>query len=101
VRIHKAFVPDRFVIDEAAQVGVRTAAFRMVEKSFRGVDCYLEGRDWLVLGRRTVADDYLHVMSRWLANTPTPLPTYPNFARHFAKLALDVGVQRALAEENI
>ena len=103
--VHKAFapafVPDRFVIEEAAQEGARAAAFKMVEKAFRRIDNYLEGREWLVLDRRTVADAYLHVMSRWLANTPTPLPTFPNVARHFAKLASDAGVQRALLEEDM
>ena len=101
--VHKAFVPafvpDRFVIEPAAEDGARAAAFKMVEKSFRRLDGYLEGKDWLALERRTVADAYLHVMSRWLANTPTPLATFPNVARHFAKLGSDAGVQRALAEE--
>ena len=101
--VHKAFVPafvpDRFVIDEGAQDGARAAAFIMVEKAFRRIDAYLEGREWLVLDRRTVADAYLHVMSRWLANTPTPLPTFPNVERHFAALVADPGVQRATAEE--
>jgi glutathione S-transferase len=101
--VHKAFVPafvpDRFVIDEAAQDGARAAAFKMVEKSFRRLDTYLEGRDWLVLDRRTVADAYLNVMSQWLANTPTPVSSYPNVARHFERLSIDAGVKRALAEE--
>ena len=103
--VHKAFVPafvpDRFVIDESAQDGARAAAFIMIEKAFRRMDGYLEGRAWLVLDRRTVADAYLYVMSRWLENTPTPLPTFPNVARHFAKLALDAGVQRAHLEEDV
>ena len=103
--VHKAFVPafvpDRFTVDEAAQDGARAAAFIMVEKAFRRIDGYLDGRDWLVLDRRTVADAYIHVMSRWLANTPTPLSTFPNVARHFARLALDAGVQRALVEEEL
>lgn len=103
--VHKAFVPafvpDRFVIDGAAQDGARAAAFIMVDKAFRRIDGYLEGRDWLVLGRRTVADAYLHVLSKWLANTPTPLPTYANVARHFAMLASDAGVHRALLEEEM
>ena len=103
--VHKAFVPafvpDRFVIDVEAQDGARAAAFKMVEKAFRRVDAYLEGHEWLVLGRRTVADAYLHVLSRWLGNTPTPLSAFPNVARHFAALAGDAGVKRALSEEDL
>ena len=103
--VHKAFVPafvpDRFVIDESAEDGARSAAFLMVEKAFRRIDAYLEGRDWLVFDRRTVADAYLYVMSRWLANTPTPLLTFPNVARHFASIDPDAGVRRALEEEEL
>ena len=103
--VHKAFVPtfvpDRFVIDPAAKDGTRTAAFIMVEKAFRRIDGFLEGRDWLVLDRRTVADAYLYAMSRWLANTPTPLPEFPNVARHFEKMSADDGVTRALSEEGL
>ena len=103
--VHKAFVPafvpDRFVVDAEAQDGARAAAFKMVEKAFRRVDGYLEGQEWLVLGRRTVVDAYLHVLSRWLGNTPTPLSAFPNVARHFAGLAGDAGVKRPLWEEDL
>jgi glutathione S-transferase len=103
--VHKAFVPafvpDRFVIDSAAEDGARAAAFKMVEKAFRRLDGYLVGKDWLALDRRTVADAYLHVMSRWLENTPTPLPHFPNIARHFEKMLHDEGVKRALSEEGL
>jgi len=103
--VHKtfvpAFVPDRFVVDAGAQDGARAAAFKMVEKAFRRVDGYLEGQEWLALGRRTVADAYLHVLSRWLRNTPTPMSAFPNVARHFEALAGDVGVKRALSEEDL
>ena len=103
--VHKAFVPafvpERFVIDPAAEDGARAAAFKMVEKAFRRLDGYLEGNDWLALDRRTVADAYLHVISRWLANTPTPLPHFPNVARHFETMLQDEGLKRALSEEGL
>jgi glutathione S-transferase len=101
--VHKAFVPtfvpDRFVTDDQAHDSVRAAAYILIEKAFRRLDGYLEGQDWLVLQRRTVADAYLHALSRWLAKTPTPVDTFPNVERHFHRLAGDAGVQRALNEE--
>jgi glutathione S-transferase len=103
--VHKAFVPafvpERFVIDPAAEDGACAAALKMVEKAFWRLDGCLEGKDWLVLYRRTVADAYLHVMSRWLTNTPTPVPKYPNLDRHFQAIMADPGVRRALAEEGL
>jgi glutathione S-transferase len=101
--VHKSFVPtfvpDRYVTDAAAHVAVRGAAFLQVEKSFLRLDAYLENREWLVLDRRTVADAYLYVMSRWLAKTPSPVETFPNVLRHFQKLGNDDGVKQAIKEE--
>jgi len=103
--VHKAFVPtlvpDRYVTDPAAYDQVRAAAFILIEKAFRRLDGYLKGRDWLVLDRRTIADAYLHAMSRWLTKTPTPVEAFPNVARHFEKLSSDPGVRRALSEEGL
>lgn len=103
--VHKAFVPtlvpDRYVTDPATHDDVRAAAYILIEKAFRRLDGYLTSREWLVLDRRTVADAYLYVMSRWLAKTPTPVDTFPHLARHFRKLSSDAGVQRALSEESL
>ncbi|MBX9651154.1 MAG: glutathione S-transferase [Xanthobacteraceae bacterium] len=103
--VHKAFtpifVPDRFVVDPEAEGDVREAAFALVDKAFARLEARLDGHDWLVLDRRTVADAYLNVVCRWKAKTPTGLEPFPNLVRHKTRLAADTGVRRALAEEGL
>lgn len=102
--VHKAygpmFVPGRYVDDEAAQDGARRAAYAQVDRNFDRLETLMsDGRDWLALGRRTVAAPYLHVMCSWKNRTPTPLAHYPNLERHKRRLDADEGVRRALREE--
>lgn len=73
----------------------------MVDKAFWRLDNLMQGRNWLVLDRRTVADAYLHVMCRFKARTPTPLSDYSNLDCHFRKLTGDAGVRRALFESGL
>jgi glutathione S-transferase len=60
----------------------------------------MEGKDWL-LGERSVADSYLYALSRWLKMTPKPVESYPAIARHYARMASDPSVRRALAAEGL
>jgi glutathione S-transferase len=60
----------------------------------------MRDREWLLFGRRTVADAYLYVMCRWKDKSPTPLPRYPNLNQFKRRLDIDLGVQRALDEES-
>jgi len=101
--IHKAwapvFVPNRFVTKEANQDDARQAAFGQLDKQYARLDRMIQGREWALFGRRTVADAYLYVMCRWKDNTPEPLARYPALAAYKARLDADAGVQRALSEE--
>ena len=60
----------------------------------------LDGQDWL-LKERSIADPYLFALSRWLKMTPKPVDTYPAVARHFARMAEDPAVGRAMAAEGL
>jgi len=101
--IHKAwapvFVPNRFVTKEANQDDARQAAFGQLDKQYARLDRMIQGREWALFGRRTVADAYLYVMCRWKDNTPEPLARYLALAAYKARLDANAGVQRALSEE--
>jgi glutathione S-transferase len=89
--VHKAyapvFVPGRYVTDAAAQNSVKEAAYILLDQRFDRLEALLaDGRDWLVLGHRSVADAYLYVMCSWKDNTPTPLAHFPRLAAHTARL---------------
>ncbi len=102
--VHKAyapiFVPGRYVTDEAAQDSAKRAAYILLDQKFDHLEAQMsDGREWLVLGHRSVADAYLNVMCNWKDSTPTPLRHFPHLAAHSARLKADVGVQRAAREQ--
>lgn len=63
------------------------------------LDRLMAGLEWMLFGRRTVADAYLYVMCGWKDRSPTPLASYPALAAFKARLDADEGVQRGLAGE--
>ncbi len=101
--VHKAwapvFVPGRYVTREENQDDARQAAFVQLDQQYALLDNAMQGRQWLLFGRRTVADAYLYVMCRWKDRTPKPLAAYPALASYKTRLDGDAGVKRALAEE--
>jgi glutathione S-transferase len=104
--VHKAyapiFVPGRYVTDEAAQESVTQAAYMLLDQKFDRLEALMaDGREWLVLGHRSVADAYLYLMCSWKDNTPTPLAHFPHLAAHSARLKADTGVQRAAREQAV
>jgi glutathione S-transferase len=104
--VHKAyapiFVPERYVADEAARGSVKQAAYILLDQKFNRLEALMsDGREWLVLGHRSVADAYLYLMCSWKDNTPTPLVNFPHLAAHAARLKADPGVQRAAREQAV
>jgi glutathione S-transferase len=101
--VHKAwapvFVPDRFVVRSEDEDNARQAAFRQLDLQYARLDRLMEGKQWRVLGHRTVADAYLYVMCSWKDQTPTPLDRFPALSRFKSRLDGDADVQSALAEE--
>jgi glutathione S-transferase len=93
------FVPERYVLDDAHQEDARTAAFARIDEQYTYLEERLGDQDWLLFGRRTVADAYLYVMCRWKEKSPTPLSKYPALQRFMDRLDTDEGVRRALLEE--
>ena len=101
--VHKAwapvFVPHRFTITPAGEAVVRLAGFVQLDAQFARLDTAMTGKDWRVLGRRTVADAYLYVMCSWKDRTPTPLSAFPHLAAFKARMAADPAVIAAQSRE--
>lgn len=94
------FAPQRFVTEEAAEDQVKQAAYGLIDRAFDRLEHRMDGRDWM-LDRRSVADPYLYVLTRWKGMTPRKIGAYPNLARFKARMAEDEGVRQALEEEGI
>jgi glutathione S-transferase len=103
--VHKAFaptfVPARYTTDPNAVESVRSAAHIQLDKVFKRLEGLMQGNQWLLFDRRTVADAYLSVMCRWKSRTPTALSQFPSLAGFKARLDADIGVAKALREESI
>ncbi|MGI4954107.1 MAG: glutathione S-transferase N-terminal domain-containing protein [Janthinobacterium lividum] len=101
--VHKAwapvFVPNRYVTEKANEDDAKQAALGQLDKQYARLDAMMQGKEWALFGRRTVADAYLYVMCRWKDKTPKPIADYPALAAFKARLDADEGVQRAVREE--
>jgi glutathione S-transferase len=101
--VHKSwapfFAPERFSTRFEGWPDAKRAAVGQVDKQYSRLNGVMDAKEWLVLGRRTIADAYLYVMCVWKDMTPTPLSAFPNLAAFKARLDTDPVVMRALAQE--
>jgi glutathione S-transferase len=79
---------------------LRDQGRKLVAKAHAQLDAMLQGRDWLVSTRRTVADAYLAGLARWAQyHKAVDQQAYPNLARLMGKLDTDPAVIFARAIE--
>ncbi|MBV2135131.1 glutathione S-transferase N-terminal domain-containing protein [Pseudomonas sp. MAP12] len=60
------FRPDRYSADESTHAGIRAQAIEQLHQALAHVDRHLQGRQWLVAERYTIADLYLGMFVGWL-----------------------------------
>ncbi|MER8427552.1 glutathione S-transferase family protein [Mesorhizobium sp. M1403] len=80
------FYAHRYTTDPGGVEAVKQAAVSEMDRGFAILDAALEGRDWLVGERLSLADIYLVMLVAWhpeVAKVPT---TWPNIERLWAKL---------------
>ena len=103
--LHKIFPmvfrPQRFVQDDAAQQALSTNALSMLADLFATADRALEPGPFLTGDRKTVADAYLYVVTRWAHAKNVDVAGLKNLERFFKKMDQDPGVQAALKEEGL
>lgn len=79
---------------------LRDQGRKLVAKAHGQLDAMLQGRDWLVGARRSIADAYLTGLARWAQYHQAVDPTaYPNLSRLLQKLDADPAVIFARAIE--
>lgn len=72
---------------------LRDQGRKLVAKAHGQLDAMLEGRDWLVGPRRSVADAYLTGLARWAQyHEAVDQAAYPNLSRLLQKLDADPAV---------
>ena len=95
------FAPKRFASSAAAQEEVKAAAYDKLRGHFGFMERKLAAAgDWY-LGKRSFADAYLYVLTRWIDQTPLEIAEFPALQAHRRRMEQDVGVQTALARQDM
>lgn len=96
------FTPERFTTEagDAALDAVRTAAQPRIARVLDHLDTLIGDSDHVYAGRRSVADAYAFVMTRWSEKQPKSWRDYPNVARFMTAMQADPAVARVLDLSN-
>jgi glutathione S-transferase len=90
------FSPQRFLNDETQFKSLQAQAFAVLTPMLDRLDKQLGNDEFILNGRRSVADPYLYVLLRWVDNAPYGIAPFPALARFRGSMEADLGVQRGL-----
>lgn len=93
--------PERYSADESAHPGIRAKASEQLHQALAHVERHLNGRQWLVGERYTIADAYLGVFAGWLPRLGEAFADLPNLARAREAFQARPATQQALAAESL
>jgi len=103
--IHPAFKPlfgaTAYLGDAAMIEKSKDNARAQLRTLFERIDAQLGKHDWIAGGTRSIADPYLHVVTRWARAQGIDLTGLANLERHFRQMESDPGVQAALRQEGL
>lgn len=96
--LHKSYSP---LFNPAAGDDAKASARSLLAKRFGYVAQVLEGRDYLVGGRFSVADAYLFTVANWAAVVQFDLSAWPALTAYQARIAARPAVQQAMRDEGL
>lgn len=96
--VHKSFSP---LFNRAASQEVRDAATATLKTRLDYLGRKLEGRDYLMGERFTVADAYLFTVLNWCGFTGLDLANWPTLQAFHARVGARPAVQQALSDEGL
>ncbi|HZD51483.1 MAG TPA: glutathione S-transferase N-terminal domain-containing protein [Woeseiaceae bacterium] len=105
--LHPAFFPffnaGRYTTsdEDADKAAVKAAAQLQIVRYFKHLDRHLEEREFIVGGRRSIADAYAIPMLRWGRIQDRPLSEYRALNTFLERWLQDDGVHRALKEQGL
>jgi len=92
----------KFADSDAAKEEVKRKTYENLAAHYKRMDGVLSknGGEWY-LRRRSFADTFLYVLTRWIEKTPLSINDYPALKRHRARMEADEGVRKALARQDM
>lgn len=96
------FGPQNFAETDSGVEEVKRKTYENLGDHYKRMDGVLSdnGGEWY-LGKRSFADTFLYVLTRWLDQTPLSYDDYPALKQHMARMEADAGVQTALKRQNM
>jgi glutathione S-transferase len=105
--LHPAFFPflnpGRYTTSDADAdtAAVKSAAQLQIARYFEHLNRHLDGRDFMVGSRRSIADAYAIPMLRWGRMQDRPLSEYPALNAFMERWQRDDGVHRAMTVQGL
>jgi len=93
--------PFRWLEGEAAREELKESARKRFALCLNRLDGWLEGRDWLVGDRMSLADPLAFVHARWGLRVEPPTTEYPNIWRFARMMAEQPAVKRVMEQEGV
>lgn len=96
------FAPQKLADTPEGQEEVKRKTYETLSRHYDYLNATLErnGGEWY-LGRRSFADTFLYVLSRWIEQTPLSIDDHPALKQHRARMESDEGVRLALKRQDM
>lgn len=96
------FAVQNFATSRAARDEIKANAYVKLRVHFDRLNQQLLDSDgnWL-LGQQTFADAYLHVLTRWIEQTPMSILHFPALAKHRQRMQSNTAVKLALVRQKM
>ena len=95
------FAAAAFAESKDAQEEVKASAYKKVAGHYERMNRIVAENDGWYLGRRSFADAYLYVLTRWIEQTPMSIEAYPALKAHRERMEADDKVLLALERQNM
>ncbi len=95
------FAPSRYLDEDSRFDALKAKSLEQVSDHMSALDGMLGGASFILNDRRSVADAYLYVLTRWADNLPRGIRPFPNLGRFRVRMEADPGVMAALAAQGM
>jgi glutathione S-transferase len=105
--LHPAFFPfykpERYSTDSSdlAKQATKEASYKLIDRMYKYLDRHLNGKEFVVGNRLTIAGAYAFAMVRWGNSLPHGLTNYPNLNRFYHYWCKDMGAKQAMKQQHI
>ena len=95
------FAPQNLASTEEGQKEVKRKTYETLAKYYERMNGILNDNGAWYLGKRSFADTFLYVLTRWIEQTPLSIDNYPALKAHRTRMEADEGVRLALKRQDM